>query len=801
MRKRAVSLWRGVGRRQFALALALLAVLALAAALRFYGLDGQSLWNDEGTSISLAGRSLAQITRDAAADIHPPFYYYLLHFWLGLFGSSEVGARSLSAILGVGLVGLVYLTGRRLFDERSGLVAALLVAVSSYQVYYAQEARMYVLLALLGTASSYLFYLAWLEPGQARRWPVVGWALVTALALYTHYLAITIVLAQNLAWLVSLAIRARRGRGAEAGLLPAAASWVAAQAVVALLYAPWLRLTWAQLHRWPAVSEPLGLAGLLRQALPLFVLGPFVPAGSLPGLVAAALGVALLGLVWRDGANERTLVARALAFLHWLAPLAVVYYLSRTRPLYHPKFLLAATPGLALLLGRATARLAPGPSEPWERGLSWLRVGLALTAGLALVTASIPGLANYYSDPRYARDDYRGIAHYISALGRPGDVVLINAPSQIETVAYYYRGPLPLRPLPLQRPPDRARTLAELESLARGAQRIFGIFWATDESDPERLVEGWLDGHAYKALDAWYGNVRLVIYAVPSRQDDDEIQHPLNVNLGGQVRLAGYTLAASEVAAGDILQLSLFWEATNVIQRRYKVFTHVIDPAGHLVGQRDAEPGGGTRFTSTWREGEQIVDRYGLPILPGTAPGEYLVEVGMYNPDDGLRLPIVEGGRVAGDRVILQTVRVVRPQAPPPLAGLDMLERRPIRGEEIQLLGFSLARLGEPAQERPLLRAGEAVELVLFWQALRAPQRDELVLVRLVDRAGRVRLEHTTPHVGGRYPPTHWQPEEIVRDPMHLRLPADLPPGRYRLLVGWQGAAPQLYDLTSLVVQ
>ena len=795
---------RAARRRQALLSLALLAVLALGAALRFYRLSAQSLWNDEGTSVALAGRSLAQITFDAAADIHPPFYHYLLHYWLLIFGNSEAGARSLSALFGLGLILMVYLLGRRLFSPLAGWAAALLIAVSPYQVYYSQEARMYMLLAFLGAASSYLFYRTWLEPGGGRRaWTAAGWVLVTVMVLYTHYLGFTIVLAQDLAWGLTLLRQLQRGQGQKKDFWGRMALGMGAQALAVALFLPWLRLTWEQLHQWPAVSPPFGLLALLKQALPLFALGPTAPTAPYRGLVAAVLGLAALGLVWPKRSDEPRPHGRLLAFLLWVTPVLVLYYLSRSRPVYHPKFLVLATPGFALLLGRGVACLAPG-QQPAVRALTGVRYGLAGLALLAAVGAGLPGLRGYYFDPRYARDDYRGIAQYISAMGRPGDVVLINAPSQIETVAYYYHGPLELVPMARRRPPDRATTIARLTAVTQKAQRVFGIFWATGESDPERIVEGWLDSHAYKALDAWYGNVRLVIYAMPSHTMGEGIQNPLHVDLGGEVQLDGYSLGSSEVAAGDILQLNLYWEATNVIRRRYKVFTHVIDANGRLVGQRDSEPGGGLYFTNTWREGEQVTDRYGLPILAGTPPGEYLIEVGMYNPDNGLRLPVMEGGQPVADRIILQKVRVTRPQAPPPLSALDMQHPRLIKGDDIQLLGYSFGRLGAAGGGPALLSPQDTAELVLFWQAVRVPEREAQVVVRVVDQSGQKRLEQVAPPAEGRYPLTSWQPGEIVRDPLHLPL-AGLTPGRYRLLVGWQAApgstAPQLSELLTFVVQ
>ncbi|MDI7278250.1 MAG: glycosyltransferase family 39 protein, partial [Anaerolineae bacterium] len=201
-------------RRRLALA-ALALVLAVGAGLRFYRLEGQSLWNDEGTSVALAGRSLGQITLSAAADIHPPLYHYLLHCWLALFGTSDAAARSLSAAVGVALLALTYLLGRRLFDARTGLVAALLAGLSSYQVYYAQEARMYMLLTFLGAASSYLFWHGWLDRRVGHRaWAMVGWIAVTTLAVYTQYLGAALILAQDLAWaaVVTVAV-VRREQG------------------------------------------------------------------------------------------------------------------------------------------------------------------------------------------------------------------------------------------------------------------------------------------------------------------------------------------------------------------------------------------------------------------------------------------------------------------------------------------------------------------------------------------------------------------------------------------------------------
>src|SRR5512141_1083507 len=136
--------------------LLLLLILILATALRWYRIDGQSFWNDEGNSARIAERSLQLITEAAAGDIHPPLYYYLLHFWRDVFGSSEIALRSLSALLGVLLVGLTFLIGHKVFSAGVGLLAAFVAAINPFQIYYSQEARMYMLLAVIGAAATFL---------------------------------------------------------------------------------------------------------------------------------------------------------------------------------------------------------------------------------------------------------------------------------------------------------------------------------------------------------------------------------------------------------------------------------------------------------------------------------------------------------------------------------------------------------------------------------------------------------------------------------------------------------------------
>src|SRR5436309_16028875 len=118
--------------------LSLGAVTLLAIGLRWFRIDAQSLWYDEGISAHQLVRSFPEIARAAALDTHPPLYYWTLKAWAEIFGSSEAALRSLSAGRGVMVVALTFLIGRRLFGTLAASVAAVLVAEAPLAVYYSQ---------------------------------------------------------------------------------------------------------------------------------------------------------------------------------------------------------------------------------------------------------------------------------------------------------------------------------------------------------------------------------------------------------------------------------------------------------------------------------------------------------------------------------------------------------------------------------------------------------------------------------------------------------------------------------------
>jgi len=220
--------------------------LLAAFALRLYRLGVASLWYDETVSVILAQKDLLALTQHTAGDIHPPFYYYLLHFWGRLAGWSEFSVAFLSLFFGVVLIALVYRVARAWFDARVARVAALLVAVSPYNLWYSQETRMYTLGATLGLASVYFFVRviggqSAVNNRQSTVWrDVIAYAIISALGLYTLYYFVFLIVFENLVALVWLIQRAKSQitNHELRSTIYELRIWVLSQLAAALLFAP-----------------------------------------------------------------------------------------------------------------------------------------------------------------------------------------------------------------------------------------------------------------------------------------------------------------------------------------------------------------------------------------------------------------------------------------------------------------------------------------------------------------------------------------------------------------------------------
>jgi uncharacterized membrane protein len=409
--------------------LALPAILALGLALRFYEIGSDSFWFDEGWSVRVAHLSPVDIVRQSVtADTHPPLYYLLLHGWIELFGDSESAVRSLSAVFGTLTIAVVYGLGRELSGRRLGLIAALFVATSEYHTLYAQEARMYTLLAF-SSALSFLAFVRLREeytPGRATLYVAA-----TTLMLYSHVYGLLVLLAQGL--VVALALVRTQRAVRAAGLR----RWVAVEVAVLALYSPWL-VALVRQTREEVRGEDANLGWIQTPGLRDLKVTFEGYIGTRPGVAAvAALVVVALVFTLRFARRSRQgggALPRALrdAFggshaellaLWLLVPILVPFVLSYILfPLYVPRYTFAASLAFYLLLAFLVRRL---PNS---------RAQLAAAAVIALLFAA--GTIDGYGD--LTEDRWRDAARYVDANALPGDLVLFDPDWTQENVFDYY---------------------------------------------------------------------------------------------------------------------------------------------------------------------------------------------------------------------------------------------------------------------------------------------------------------------------------------------------------------------------
>src|SRR4051794_1378383 len=396
---------RSVTRARVAVPLGLAALTLLSLALRTNEL-GIGLWIDEGLSVGISDRPLSDIPHALRLDGSPPLYYLLLHVLMSGFGASEEAVRAMSLVCALAAVPVAFWGANMLFGARAGWMAAVLSATNPFLTRFAQEGRMYALLALLAMIGCAAFGRAFTGEGSARaRRPwAITLAVTLAAMLYTHNWALFFATACGVVWLFLL-FRAHGERRRElliTGLFAFGGALV--------LYLPWVPTTLYQAaHTGAPWSEAPTVVALL--ASPGQMLGSYAQVALI--LVAGAG----LGKLWAMRGGSLSPAGRAAACLLAIGLLTVVlaWISSQLSPAWANRYLAVAVSPLLLVAGAGLANAG-------RLGIAGLIVAAALGAG------------------QTAPDDKSNVRDVAQAIGpslRAGDVVLSTQPEQVSALRYY----------------------------------------------------------------------------------------------------------------------------------------------------------------------------------------------------------------------------------------------------------------------------------------------------------------------------------------------------------------------------
>jgi len=517
--------WRSQG--------SIILIICLAFGLRIFRLANQSYWWDELSTVGRSAISMSEMLKNLINNTtHMPLYFTLMQGWASL-GESEFILRYFSVIMGVLTVALIARTGRFIGGWPVGIGAALLLAISPFNIWYSQEARMYSLVAFSILAANW-FILRILHGGGRNHW--IGYAVAMFISLYSHYLTVFILIAHYVFFSLHYRIDKRLLR-----------QWLLFGGAVGLLYGLWIA---AILLNGGFRNAPIGWIPAARWSQPFFTLlslgiGPTInPANP---LVYIVLMIYLIALVYgfftyfRSTSpgigitpERRQMMTYRLLLLWLFLPIALVYLISldlpipEKRSLYMDRYLITCLPALILLGAWGLATISKIPRWRW-----------VLPAGIVLITIiTATSLRNLYFDPLYARDNWRQAMEYMAENWQQDDIYLVK-PSQT-IVAYHYghkTDEYAFVPY-LSETEDRKRFFEEdiddwVASLAENSNRAW-LIMAFENANPHGFpqdrneatlhggaggsIEVWMD-ESCRRLDQWrFTGIRLTLYDLATCQ-------------------------------------------------------------------------------------------------------------------------------------------------------------------------------------------------------------------------------------------------------------------------------------------
>lgn len=265
-------------------------------------------------------------------------------------------------------------------------------------------------------------------------------------------------------------------------------------------------------------------------------------------------------------------------------------------------------------------------------------------------------------------------------------------------------------------------------------------------------------------------------YAPPPRLTLDalpETATPFGAVYDNRIELVAYEIRPKSVRPGEEIWVTLYWQALAPIDRNYSMYLHLIGQGGQRIGQRDSHAGMGKHPTSRWRLGDVVRDTYALRVdVDAVGPIAARLEVGLYELETMQRLPARDGRRRRLDHTFLSRVTIDGPgTSAVPTQPLDISFEGGVR-----LFGYDLPQT--------VLRPGDAVPVVLFWETAPLP-RDYQVLVHLIGTDGALIGLADGPPLGGEYPTSYWGSGEHLVDQHTLLVSEQAAPGEATLYVGF----------------
>ena len=400
----------------------IIVILLVALILRLISLD-QSLWLDEAINVNVTRALSVQdlIFNYSLGDFHPPLFHIILKYWILIFGHSEISVRLPSVIFGMSSVFVTYQIAKKLFEKKTALIAATLLATAPLHIYYSQEARMYMLAAFLASLSVY-FFICLLKKESLLSW--LGFIISTSFMLYADYLPYLLIPT----YLIFLfACHSKIPKPTLKGFIPAFI-------LVFVSIIPWLLIFPKQLSTGlsaaaasPAWSQVVGGSDFKSLLLTFvkFTIGRISLDNDLTyALVFAPIGLFILFLFFLS--LLRLSYLRLFVWFWFLIPAILAFIISFYIPIFSYFRFIFVLPAFYIIWASAINTIN---WPPLNRIL--LFVALLINLSAAII---------YYTNPKFQRENWRSAYQLIAKNTTPKTIVLFESNYTAAPFDYYNQG-------------------------------------------------------------------------------------------------------------------------------------------------------------------------------------------------------------------------------------------------------------------------------------------------------------------------------------------------------------------------
>lgn len=408
--------------------------LVIFATISLWTIGKSSVWFDEAFGAYLINFNFFDVAAYTAADVHPPFYYWLLKSWSMLFGTTELALRSMSVFFtGIAIV-FGYLLTHRLFGKKAASLSLLFMVLAPILVRYSQEMRMYAIVAAIALAATYVLTFA---IHTKKRLPWVIYGILVSLGMWTHYFSVIIWISHWI-WRAYIVRQSLGSNVKKFTKLFFSRQWILAHVVAVGLYLPWLpffvhQVTDVQVNGfWIPPVTPTTIPNFLTNVIyyqdqenvtswaALVFLAIFIGMVSLAVLIYRTLSVKQ---------KQAYMLIIALAFV----PIVLLFVLSMPplRSSFVDRYLVPSTVGISLFFG-VTLALSGKMLRPKQQALAAVIVASALVVGVA----NVYHFGNY-NRTLHSSNNTRQIVEAVARKSTYGQPIIADSPWLFYEAVFY----------------------------------------------------------------------------------------------------------------------------------------------------------------------------------------------------------------------------------------------------------------------------------------------------------------------------------------------------------------------------